>query len=119
MTGQRTPAIWLRDILDACRQVSAYVARGRAAFDSDPALLDAIVFRLVTIGEAAKALQQQGVHQQFPALPWSAMSRTRDRITHHYFRISPNIIWDTATTDIPEVERAAAEALATMEKRQA
>ncbi len=33
----------------------------------------------------------------FPELPWSAMSRTRDGITHHYFRINRDIIWDTAT----------------------
>jgi uncharacterized protein with HEPN domain len=78
----RAPAAWLRDIVTACQQITTYVARGRVAYDAHPAILDAIVFQLRTIGEAAKALQQAGFDERFPELPWSAIARTGDRIAH-------------------------------------
>lgn len=100
--------------MTACQQIATYVARGRVAYDADPAILDALVFQLITIGEAAKALQQAGLDQRFPELPWSAMARTRDRIAHHYFRLDREIVWDTVTKDIPALAPAAVAALASL-----
>ncbi len=72
MSTARAAAAWLRDIVTACQRIETYVARGRVAYDADPAILDALVFQLITIGEAAKALQQGGFDERFPELPWSA-----------------------------------------------
>lgn len=114
MSTARVPAAWLRDIVTACQQIASYVARGRVAYDADPAILDALVFQLITIGEAAKALQQAGFDERFPELPWSAMARTRDRIAHHYFRLDREIVWDTVTKDIPALAPGAVAALASL-----
>lgn len=114
MSTVRPPAAWLRDIVTACQQIATYVARGRVVYDADPAILDALVFQLMTIGEAAKALQQSGFDARFPDLPWSAMARTRDRIAHHYFRLDREIVWDTVTKDIPALAPAAVAALASL-----
>jgi uncharacterized protein with HEPN domain len=98
----------------ARQQIASYVARGRVAYDADLAILDALVFQLITIGEAAKALQQAGFDERFSELPWSAMARTRDRIAHHYFRLDREIVWDTVTKDIPALAPGAVAALASL-----
>ena len=116
MTADRAVGAGLQDIVGSCRQIADYVSRGHDAFVGDGAILDAIVFRLVTIGEASKALQLRGLDKRMPGLPWSSMARTRDRLTHHYFRIDPAIVWDTATKDIPELQRAVEAALAALGK---
>jgi uncharacterized protein with HEPN domain len=117
LSTERAPDAWLRDIVTACQRIETYVARGRVAYDADPAILDALVFQLITIGEAAKALQQASFDERFPELPWSAMARTRDRIAHHYFRLDREIVWDTVTKDIPALAPGAIAALSSLGTR--
>ena len=69
----------------AADAIAGYVARGRAAFDADPALADAVLYQLVVLGEATKAALQAdpSLATRFPAVPWSSMARVRDRAAHH------------------------------------
>ncbi len=53
-------------------------------------------------GEAAKQVSPE-TRAQFPAVPWSDAARTRDRLTHHYFDIDLDVLWETVTTDLPEL----------------
>jgi uncharacterized protein with HEPN domain len=66
---------------------------------------DAILFRIVVIGEAAKAVVQRDptLATDLSEVEWSALARMRDRITHQYWAIDAQIVWDTAVEDIPEV----------------
>jgi uncharacterized protein with HEPN domain len=36
----------------------------------------------------------------------------RNRLSHGYFDIDPQVLWDTATIDLPKIVRAAPNALA-------
>jgi uncharacterized protein with HEPN domain len=45
----------LEHMLGAAEVVTGYAARGRAAFDANPAVLDAVLYQLVVLGEAARA----------------------------------------------------------------
>lgn len=49
----------LAHMVEAADAIAAYVARGREVFDADQAVRDAILFRIVVIGEAAKAVVQR------------------------------------------------------------
>lgn len=49
----------LEHIRDAADAIAAYTDRGREAFDRDAAVGDAILYRIVVIGQAAKAVVQQ------------------------------------------------------------
>lgn len=53
-----------------------------------------------SIGEAAKAVSDD-LRAQQPEIPWTAMAKIRDRLSHHYHRIDPDQLWTVATTDIP------------------
>lgn len=103
----------LEHMVEAADAVAAYVARGRAAFDTDPAVRDAILFRIVVIGEAAKAVAQRdpGLAAELTEVEWSALARMRDRITHQYWAVDTQIVWDTATADLPVVRDAISSAL--------
>ena len=80
----------MQHMIEAADTIAEYVARGREAYDADSAVRDAILFRV----------------------EWSAFARMRDRITHQYWAVDPQIVWDTAVTDIPEVRSLLAGALA-------
>ena len=49
----------MQHMVEAADAIAEYVARGRVAYDADAAVRDAILFRIVVIGEAAKAVVQR------------------------------------------------------------
>ena len=103
----------MQHMLEAADAIAAYVARGRNTFDADAAVRDAILFRIVVIGEAAKAVvhRDPALATDLSEVEWSALARMRDRITHQYWAIDAQIVWDTAIAEIPEVRVLLAGAL--------
>ena len=53
--GRQAAIDRVKHMVAAADAIAAYVARGRAAFDNDSAVREAIVYQIVVIGEAAKA----------------------------------------------------------------
>ena len=103
----------MRHMADAAAAIVAYAARGRRAFDDDPAVRDAILYQLIVLGEAAKAVlaAQPGVATDLPQIDWSPIVRMRDRIAHHYWATDREVVWATATVAVPELQSALADAL--------
>lgn len=62
-------------MVESADVVAEYVGRGRAAYDSDPAVRDAILYRIVVLGEAAKAALD-GTRRWSPSSPASSGLRS-------------------------------------------
>ena len=118
MSEQRREAALerLRHMAEACDAIAGYVARGRAAFDSDAAVRDAILYQIIVLGEVAKAAlaADPKLEVRYPAVDWSPVSRMRDRIAHHYWATDREIVWATAHDAVPALRRAVADALAAL-----
>lgn len=115
MSDERAIALErMQHMVEAADAIAAYIARGRDVFDADQAVRDAILFRIVVIGEAAKAVAYKApaLATDLSDVEWSALARMRDRITHQYWAIDSQIVWDTAREDIPDVRGLIAGALA-------
>jgi uncharacterized protein with HEPN domain len=63
------------------------------AFLRDTKTQDAVVRNLEIIGEAAKGLSGK-VRERYPAVPWKGMAGVRDRLIHHYFGVSLDVVWE-------------------------
>lgn len=114
MSDERAIAVErMQHMVEAADAIAEYVARGRRTYDSDAAVRDAILFRIVVIGEAAKAVVHRApaLAADLSEVEWSALARMRDRITHQYWAIDPQIVWDTAVEELPEVRSLIAGAL--------
>ncbi len=98
------------------RRIAGYVERGRVAFDSDPAIRDAILYQIIVLGEAAKAAlaADPSLEAAHPAIDWSPVARMRDRVTHRYWPTDREIVWSTASDAVPALRRAVGEALAAL-----
>ena len=68
--------------------------------DTDRMLLLAIVRNLEIIGEAASQVSREFRERQ-SGLPWADVIGMRNRLIHAYFDVDPDIVWDTATKDLP------------------
>ncbi len=99
---------------EAADAIAAYVARGREAFDADPAIRDAILYQVIVLGEAAKAALTvaPGLEAAHPDIDWSPVARMRDRVAHHYWATDRELVWATARDAVPALRRAVGTALA-------
>ncbi|MBN4072142.1 DUF86 domain-containing protein [Flavobacteriales bacterium AH-315-E23] len=70
-------------------------------FKGDYKTVDAVIRNFEVIGEAVKNLPAE-ITEKYPHLPWEEMYRLRNTISHEYFGVDHQIIWDIATKELPE-----------------
>jgi uncharacterized protein with HEPN domain len=92
----------------AAAAIEAYAARGRAVFESDPAVRDAVLYQVIVLGEAAKAAlaADPGLPAKLPEVDWSPIARMRDRVAHHYWATDLEVVWATAIDAVPALRQA-------------
>lgn len=103
----------LHDILEAIDAI-----RGHAAVaDSAPPELvrDAILYRLVVIGEAVKAMPRDRLSRR-PSVNWRGIAGLRDLLTHEYFRIERERIDEIIDQHLDPLDEAVGEMIAELDK---
>jgi uncharacterized protein with HEPN domain len=85
--------------------------RRREDLDTNLLLRLALVRAIEILGEAASRVSD-GTRAAVPAVPWAAIVGMRNRLTHAYFDIDYDIVWATATNEIPDLVPRLREALA-------
>lgn len=103
--GRQAAIERIRHMLAATETIGRYVERGRAAFDSDPAIRDAIVYQIVVVGEAAKAVvsADPSMESELPGVEWSLLAKMRDKVTHQYWAVDAEVVWSTSELDVPQI----------------
>jgi uncharacterized protein with HEPN domain len=114
----RTPKDRLADIRDAAvgvRKAVEALERAEASDAQDGAQLafDALLYRLLVIGEAVKALPEELLALK-PDVPWREIARLRDLLAHHYYRVDAHVIRRTVEAPLDQLATAVAE-LSTMD----
>ncbi len=56
------------------------------------------------IGEATKQVSKE-FRTKNPDIPWADMAGMRDKLIHNYIDVDLDIVWDTATTDVPFLKK--------------
>ena len=99
--SERDPILYLEDIILCMQRVQEYT-RGLdfRHFKWDYKTVDAVIRNFEIIGEASKNLPKV-LKDKYSAIPWEAMYRLRNRISHEYFGIDYEILWDIATRQLP------------------
>lgn len=100
MTSTDRTDRWLGDLRSALATAAVLVARGRDAFDSDPAIPLACEALCNRIGDLAKKLVASEP-SRFTHPIWSQAARTRDFVVHHYQRIDSDALWLTVSVSLP------------------
>jgi uncharacterized protein with HEPN domain len=101
MSHHRRELDFLRDIDEAIERILDYtVDLSWDIYIHDHKTQDAVIRNLEVIGEATKNLSEE-LRSQYPNIPWQSMAGTRDRLTHHYFGINQEIVWQIVEQDLP------------------
>ena len=71
--------------------------------------LDSISMRLVAIGEGFKnidKLTDKKLLEKYPTIQWKQVKGVRDILSHHYFDLDAEIIFDICDNELDELLRA-------------
>jgi len=98
---------YLALMLTATTQARSYSeGMNKADFLEDAKTQDAVVMKLLVIGELAAQLLDE--HKEFtgnhPEIPWHQMKGMRNRMAHGYFELNMDVVWDTIQLALPDLE---------------
>jgi len=101
---KRDYRLFIKDILEAIEDIEVFI--GKMSFDtfhSDKKTRSAVVWKLEVIGEASKNVPAS-IRSKYKALPWKDMAGMRDKISHFYFGIDYQIVWEVVRRKLPTVK---------------
>lgn len=99
--SERDAILFLEDIVLSMQRVQEYISGlNFEHFKRDYKTVDAVIRNFEVIGEASKNLPKS-LKTKYTNVPWEEMYRLRNRISHEYFGIDYEIIWNIATVQLP------------------
>ena len=93
----------LEEMLEAVGKIRAYAEGAtRETLPAAPMRLDAVLYEIVVLGEAARRLSPE-LREAHPQVPWRAIIGMRSVITHGYDQIDDDELWQVIERDLPEL----------------
>ncbi len=105
MRGKERDLARVWDMVQAGRAAREFVAGiDFRAFLKDQKLRFAVERATEIIGEAARDLSP-AFRARHPDIPWRAIIAQRNILTHRYWEVDPELLWQVATRHIPDLLR--------------
>jgi uncharacterized protein with HEPN domain len=105
----RTNRMYFEDIVLSIEKIEEYVSgMSYDDFLDDSKTVDAVIRNFEVIGEAAKNISQD-IKDLHPDFPWLEMYLMRNKISHEYFGIDHEIIWDVIKNHLPQNKKQISE----------
>jgi uncharacterized protein with HEPN domain len=99
----RDHRLLLGDIVESASKVLRWTAGlTQQQLVADEMRYDAVMRNLQIIGEAVKQLPIE-VRERHPTVQWRSIAGFRDVVTHAYFGIDDDIVWDVVRHKTPEL----------------
>lgn len=95
---------YLHLILDAIRKIQEYLGQMNLnEFSLDGKTQSAVIMQIQVIGELSKKIPED-IKSKID-VPWKEIAGLRDMVSHDYFSLDIEAIWNTATKDVSELEQ--------------
>jgi uncharacterized protein with HEPN domain len=76
--------------------------------DTNMIILDSVCMQLIAIGEATKELDkltQKQLLNKYDEIPWEQVAGIRDILSHHYFDLNADIVFDVCQNHIQRLKQ--------------
>jgi len=83
--------------------------------------LDSICMQLIAIGEGVKKIDKitkGSLFSKYPQIDWKGIKGMRDIISHHYFDVDAEIIYEVCKNKIPELKDVILRILTDLKEKQ-
>lgn len=99
--------LYVADIVESTRTVGSYLdGITRERWDSDQVLRDAVLYRMLLLGEIASALPDS-LRDRYPDVAWRHIRAFRNLAVHRYFSVDWAVVWQIAQEEVPVLEEQA------------
>jgi len=103
----RREELYVADLLDNVRAVREYLdGVTRERWDTDRVLRDAVLYRMLLLGEIAGALPDD-LRDRYPDVAWRQIRAFRNLAVHRYFGVDWAVVWQIAQEEPPVLEEQA------------
>jgi uncharacterized protein with HEPN domain len=100
--NERKFSFYLEDILTSLKRIEEYLGDlDFVGFKRNYLIVDGVIRNFEIIGEAAKHIPDF-FREKYPEIPFEKMYGLRSIITHEYFGIDYEIIWEIAKNELPK-----------------
>lgn len=101
---KRNTTLYLGDILESITLIEEYTSNlSKEHLLKDKKIQDAILRRLEIVGEASKNIPSI-IKKKYHEIPWKEIAGTRDILTHAYFSVNADRIWNIIKRDLPKLK---------------
>lgn len=106
MSTARSWGDFLADLAESVQHATSFVeGMTYDEFLADTKTQFAVARALEIAGEAAKRIPDE-IRDRYSTIPWRAMAGMRDKLSHAYFGIKPEVVWKTVIEDLPAIDQA-------------
>jgi uncharacterized protein with HEPN domain len=99
---ERKHVFYLEDMLTSMDRIIEYIGELEfIQFKQNHMIVDAVVRNFEILGEASKHIPD-AIVEKYPDIPWRKMYGLRNIVTHEYFGIDYETIWEIAKNDLPK-----------------
>ncbi len=97
--------LFIQDILDSIKDIESF-SKGltKEKFISNKLKQNAIIRSLEVIGEATKNIPDS-FRGKYPDIPWRKIAGFRDILSHAYFGVSMERVWNITEKDLPTLKK--------------
>ena len=97
--------VLLRHVAECIARIGRHTGGSRERFMTSELVQDAVLRNLQVLAESTSRLTE-GVKATEPAVPWPEIRSFRNRLTHGYLAINPDIVWEVVQQNLPELDAA-------------
>jgi uncharacterized protein with HEPN domain len=88
-------------IRECLQWIEQYTAQGKDWFMDNHMCQDAVLRNFQVIGDAVKELSAECIKGNAD-IDWSRWARFRDKLTHDYFGVNFDLVWEAIEDRVPE-----------------
>lgn len=114
---KRDYKLFVKDILDAIDKIEEFIGNMEyGEFIQDDKTSTAVVKKIEIIGEAIKNIPRD-VRVKYKVIPWKDIVGMRNKITHAYFGIDYEIVWNVVKEKLPALKIQVEQVLKEMDEK--
>lgn len=97
---------YLKHIITAIEKIEEYTFEGKEKFYSSTLIQDAVMRNLEIVGEASTIIKKKypEIISSNPDIPFRSATEMRNVLSHEYFNIDVDILWNTVSRDLVKLK---------------